>query len=95
MQENVSAKSDLMDLEIPVEVWLASEEMQLDRLLPLKAGDLLPLSRDPDGPVDLVVNGVVIASGQLVVADGRLGLRVTEVAMQKPETLKAEIGAQE
>lgn len=78
-----------MELELPVEVWLASEEVPLQRLLELEPGDLLPLSKDPDGPVDLVVNGSVVASGELLVVDGKFSFRVTATAQQKLATLAA------
>jgi flagellar motor switch protein FliN/FliY len=81
--ETATASSRFLDLELPVEVWMASEDVPLDRLLDLEPGGVLPLSRDPDGPVDLVVNGVVVASGELVVVDGRFGLRIVSTALQK------------
>ncbi len=71
------------DLEVPVEVWLASEELPLGRLLDLEPGGTLPLSRDPDDPVDLVINNTVVASGELVVVDGHFALRVTSGPQQK------------
>jgi flagellar motor switch protein FliN/FliY len=72
-----------LELEFPVEVWLASEEVPLERLVDLEPGGLLPLTKDPDGPVDLVVNGSIVASGELVVVDARFGFRVTSTALQK------------
>jgi flagellar motor switch/type III secretory pathway protein FliN len=76
-------QSRFLDLEFPVEVWLASEEVPLERLVDLEPGGLLPLSKNPDGPVDLVVNGSIVASGELVVVDGKFGFRVTTTALQK------------
>jgi flagellar motor switch/type III secretory pathway protein FliN len=70
-------------LEFPVEVWLAAENVPLARLASLRPGGVLPLAKDPDGPVELVVNGEPIASGELVVVDGRFAFRVTVTAQQK------------
>lgn len=72
-----------LNLEFPVEVWLAEEAVPLGRLLDLEPGGVLALSRDPDAPVDLVVDGTVVASGELVVVDGKFAVRVTETASQK------------
>jgi flagellar motor switch protein FliN/FliY len=88
-----STGSRFLDLELPVEVWLASEEVALEKLLDLEPGGVLPLSRDPDGPVDLVVNGVVVASGELVLVDGKFGLRVVSTALQKLAALDPLQGA--
>lgn len=67
----------LLDLELHAEVWLGREEIPLERLMELRTGSVLPLSHDPEGPVDLVVNGTRVASGRLVVLDGRFGFRVS------------------
>ena len=71
-----------LDLELSVEVWLGTERVALERLLELKPGKVLPLSHDPDGPVDLVVNGSPVARGELVVIDGRFGFRVQSTSRQ-------------
>ncbi len=71
-----------LDLEFPVEVWLASERIPLDRLLRLEPGGMLKLTKGPDEPVDLVVNGSVVARGELVVVDGHFGFRVTGSSRQ-------------
>lgn len=80
---DTAAPNKFLELEFPVEVWLASEEVPLERLVDLEPGGLLPLTKDPDGPVDLVVNGAVVASGELVVVDAKFGFRVTATALQK------------
>jgi flagellar motor switch protein FliN/FliY len=67
------------EFEFPVEVWLASEEMPLEKLLSLEPGGLLPLARDPDAPVELVANGAVVARGELVVVEGKFGFRVATI----------------
>lgn len=86
--------SRFMDLELPVEIWMASEDIPLERLLDLEPGGVLPLSRDPDGPVDLVVNGAVVATGELVLVDGKFGLRIVSTALQKLATLDPLLGGQ-
>ena len=78
-----------LDLELQVEVWLADEEIELRRLLTLEPGRTLSLARDPEESVDLVVNGAVVASGDLVVVDGRFGFRVATTAQRKLAELDA------
>ncbi|MBZ5637235.1 MAG: FliM/FliN family flagellar motor switch protein [Acidobacteriia bacterium] len=81
-----------LELEFPVEVWLAAETVPLERLLDLEPGGLLPLSKDPDGPVDLVVNREVVASGELVIVDGKFGFRVTTTALQRLARIEPDPG---
>ena len=87
------AENAFLDLEFPVEVWLASEEVPLGVLLELEPGGILPLEKDPDGPVDLMVNGAWVASGELVVVDGKFGFRVTATTREKLEAIQAEKAA--
>ena len=75
-----------------MEVWLPPESVPLERLLALEPGGLLPLSSDPDGPVDLVVNGDVVASGELVVVEGKFGFRVTTTALQRLARMEPDPG---
>lgn len=71
------AEGALLEMEFPAEVWLACERLPLSTLLDLQAGQILTLSKDPEEAVDLVINGLPVASGELVVVDGKFGLRVT------------------
>ena len=47
----------------------------------LVAGSLIQLDQLADEPVDLVVDGRAIARGELIVVDGKLGVRVVELLM--------------
>lgn len=82
-----------LDLELSVEVWLGTERVALERLLELKPGRVLPLGHDPDGPVDLVVNGSPVARGELVVVDGRFGFRVQSTSRQNIAELESPSAA--
>lgn len=83
---------NFLDLEFSCEVWLTREEIALGKLVALEPGDVLPISKNPEGPVDLVVHGTVVASGELVVVDGRFGLKVTATSLQKLAQLSAAQG---
>lgn len=84
-----------MQMEFPAEVWLASEDIPLGRLLDLQSGDVLTLSKAPEAEVDLVVNGVTVASGELVVVDGSFGLRVSTTTTRKIAELENNGGGEE
>jgi len=75
--------TDFLGIEFAAEVWLAAEPVPLGTLLDLRPGETLSLAKSPDDPVDLVVNGVMVARGELVVVEGKFGLRITETASQK------------
>jgi flagellar motor switch protein FliN/FliY len=53
--------------------------MTLDALTRLGPGSVIDLGRSPDDPVDVLVNGRVVARGEVVVVAGSYGVRITEV----------------
>jgi len=70
----------LMDVELGVSLQFGSRQATLRELLELTTGAVLELDREIQEPVDLLLNGRVVARGEVVVIDGNYGLRVTEVA---------------
>ena len=70
----------LMDVELAVMLRFGSRQATLREVLDLATGAVLELDREVQEPVDLVLNGKVIARGEVVVVDGNYGMRVLEVA---------------
>ncbi len=66
-----------VDLEVTVE--LGRTRMTVRDLLALAPGAVLELDRAAGSPADLLVNGRLIARGEVVVVDEDFGLRVTEI----------------
>jgi flagellar motor switch protein FliN/FliY len=48
-------------------------------VLELTSGSVIELDRQVDEPVELLLDGKVIARGRAVIVDGNYGLRVTEI----------------
>jgi len=70
----------LMDVELAVGLRFGCRQTTLHEVLNLATGSVLELDREIQDPVDLVLNGRVIARGEVVVVDGNYGLRINEVA---------------
>jgi flagellar motor switch protein FliN/FliY len=66
-----------VDMELTVE--LGRTRMAVRDLLALAPGDVLELDRAAGSPADLLVNGRLIARGEVVVVDEDFGLRLTEI----------------
>lgn len=66
-----------VDMEVTVE--LGRARMTVRDLLALTPGNVLELDRAAGSPADLLVNGRLIARGEVVVIDEDFGLRVTEI----------------
>ena len=64
-------------LELTVEV--GRTRMTLGQALALGPGSVITLDRLADQPVDLLVNGMPVARGEVVVIDDVFGMRVTQI----------------
>jgi flagellar motor switch/type III secretory pathway protein FliN len=51
----------------------------LGKLLEIGPGAVIPLDRQVTDPVDLIIGDKVVARGEVVLVQGKFGLRVTEV----------------
>jgi flagellar motor switch protein FliN len=74
----------LMDVELAVTLRFGSRRMLLREVLDLVPGAVVDLDRQVDEPVDVLLDGRLVARGEVVVLDGNYGLRVTEVAPASP-----------
>jgi flagellar motor switch protein FliN/FliY len=71
-------------LELTVEV--GRTRMTLGQALALGPGSVITLDRLADQPVDLLVNGMPVARGEVVVIDDVFGLRVTQIVASAEAT---------
>jgi flagellar motor switch protein FliN/FliY len=68
-----------MNVELNVTLRFGQRHLTLREVLDLTSGSVVELDRQVDEPVELLLNGEVIAKGEAVVIDGNYGLRVSEV----------------
>ena len=69
----------LMDVELAVMVRFGSRRLLLREVLDLNPGSVISLDRQVQEPADLLLDGRLLASGEVVVVDGNYGFRVTEI----------------
>jgi flagellar motor switch protein FliN len=69
----------LRDVEMEVTCELGRTRMTVRRLLSLAPDDVVELDRLAGAPADLLVNGTLLARGEVVVVDESFGLRITEI----------------
>lgn len=77
--QTASALGRLAEVKLDVAVELGRSQVPIHELLALDEGGVIRLGKRVGEPVDLMVNGLPTARGEIVVVDGRLGLRVTEL----------------
>jgi flagellar motor switch protein FliN/FliY len=69
----------LRDVEMEVTCELGRTRMTVRQLLALAPGDVVELARLAGSPADRLVNGTLLARGEVVVVDEAFGLRITEI----------------
>jgi flagellar motor switch protein FliN/FliY len=69
----------LHDVEMEVSAELGRTRMSVRELLSLIPGAIVELDRAAGSPADLLVNGRLIARGEVVVIDENFGIRITEI----------------
>jgi flagellar motor switch protein FliN/FliY len=73
-------RPDLVEqVRVQLTVTLGEAEITLGRLFALASGEVLTLDRAADAPIDVRLNGKLIARGTLVAVDDRFGVRITEI----------------
>ena len=73
----------LLDVELPVTVRLGSAQVTFGDVMDLNAGSLVEFDRAPDEPVEVLVNGRVVARGEMVIVQGNYGVRITEISSRR------------
>lgn len=69
----------LLDVEIPISVEVGRAQMSLEEVLKLVPGSVVALDKKAEEPVDLRVNGKLVARGEVVLVDDTYGLRITQI----------------
>jgi len=79
---SATAQNDLdMILDIPVQmtVELGRTKMPIKNLLQLAQGSVVELAGMAGEPLDVMINGFLIAQGEVVVVNDKLGIRLTDI----------------
>lgn len=79
----------LMDVTINVTVELGRARLSIREILGLGEGSIIELQKLAGEPVDLLVNGKLIAKGEVVVIDECFGVRVTDIVDSVYNTVSA------
>ncbi|MBI2337205.1 MAG: FliM/FliN family flagellar motor switch protein [Deltaproteobacteria bacterium] len=67
------------DVPVQMVAVLAKKAITVKDLVQLKMGQVIEFNRYPNEAIDLVANGRLMAKGELVEIDGKLGIRLIKV----------------
>ncbi|KAA0876675.1 flagellar motor switch protein FliN [Nitrincola tapanii] len=69
----------ILDIPVRLTVEVGGTEIAIRNLLQLSQGSVIELARVAGEPLDVKVNGTLIAHGEVVVVNDRYGIRLTDV----------------
>lgn len=69
----------VLDIPVTLSVELGQSRLSIRQLLQLNPGSVVELDRLAGEPLDLLVNGTLVARGEVVVMNERFGIRLTDV----------------
>lgn len=80
----------ILDIPLKVTVELGRTEVIIKDLLQLGQGSVLELDKLAGEPLEILVNGKLVAKGEVVVVNEKFGIRLTDIIspIERIETLK-------
>ncbi|OSS42290.1 Flagellar motor switch protein FliN [Desulfurella amilsii] len=73
----------LMDIELNARIRIGSKQMLLKDVVKLSEGTIIDLDKSVDEPMEILVNGKIIAKGIVVVVGGNFGIKITHVGTKE------------
>lgn len=70
----------LADIPVRMSVEVGSTSLRLAEVMDLTEGAVVELDRQADDLLDIMVNGALIAKGEVVTVNGRYGIRIVDIA---------------
>jgi len=85
LQSSASSSGDdinldvILDIPVTISMEIGSTKINIRNLLQLNQGSVVELDRMAGEPLDVVVNGTLIAHGEVVVVNEKFGIRLTDI----------------
>ncbi|WP_323846732.1 flagellar motor switch protein FliN [Microbulbifer magnicolonia] len=78
----------VMDIPVKLSVELGRTRITIKQLLELAQGSVIELDGLAGEPMDILINGYLIAQGEVVVVDDKYGIRITEIVTPQERVQK-------
>jgi len=84
LQETPTNLDLVLDVPVKLTVELGSCKLSMRDVLQLGGGSVVQLDKPATAAIDLLVNGKLIARGEVVVVENRFGIKITELVSASP-----------
>jgi flagellar motor switch protein FliN len=74
-----SALDLLLDIEMPVTLRFGRTQMSLNDVIDLNRGSVIDFGQSAEEPVEVMVNGRIVARGEAVMVQGNYGIRISHI----------------
>lgn len=81
-QEEKKKLDTILDIPVTISMEVGRSQINIRNLLQLNQGSVVELDRVAGEPLDVLVNGTLIAHGEVVVVNDKFGIRLTDVISQ-------------
>ncbi|GIU53348.1 MULTISPECIES: flagellar motor switch protein FliN [Shewanella] len=81
-QDEADKLDSIMDIPVTISMEVGRSFISIRNLLQLNQGSVVELDRVAGEPLDVMVNGTLIAHGEVVVVNDKFGIRLTDVISQ-------------
>ncbi|MED5526681.1 MAG: flagellar motor switch protein FliN [Pseudomonadota bacterium] len=78
----------ILDIPVTISMEVGRSKVTIRNLLQLNQGSVVELDRVAGEPLDVLVNGTLIAHGEVVVVNDKFGIRLTDVISQQERIKK-------
>ena len=72
----------ILDIPVTISMEVGRSSISIRNLLQLNQGSVVELDRVAGEPLDVMINGTLIAHGEVVVVNDKFGIRLTDVISQ-------------
>ncbi|MDV6328323.1 flagellar motor switch protein FliN [Idiomarina sp. PL1-037] len=72
----------ILDIPVTISMEVGRSQISIRNLLQLNQGSVVELERVAGEPLDVLVNGTLVAHGEVVVVNDKFGIRLTDVISQ-------------
>ncbi|MBB1318202.1 flagellar motor switch protein FliN [Shewanella sp. SR43-4] len=81
-KEEAAKLDGILDIPVTISMEVGRSFISIRNLLQLNQGSVVELDRVAGEPLDVMVNGTLIAHGEVVVVNDKFGIRLTDVISQ-------------
>jgi flagellar motor switch protein FliN len=82
--ENPTNLNLVLDVPVNLTIELGGCQLPMREVLQLNVGSVVQLDKPADAPVELSINGKLIARGEVVVIEDHFGVKITEIIGNVP-----------